>query len=98
MIKRKKKIGCETPEFRKSTAPPMPTVAKPKPNYTPPPSVPPVRMSCTYETPCGWCTKWDKKCNKKIGRKKDKDLEDIKSGKGLASACVFREPWRSIVP
>lgn len=22
---------------------------------------------CTYETPCGWCTKWDKKCDKKIG-------------------------------
>ena len=24
-------------------------------------------INCTYETPCGWCTKWDKKCNKKIG-------------------------------
>ena len=22
---------------------------------------------CTYETPCGWYTKWDKKCDKKIG-------------------------------
>ena len=22
---------------------------------------------CTYETPCGWCAKWDKKCDKKIG-------------------------------
>lgn len=22
---------------------------------------------CTYETPCGWCTKWDKKCDNKIG-------------------------------
>ena len=22
---------------------------------------------CPYETPCGWCTKWDKKCDKKIG-------------------------------
>lgn len=21
---------------------------------------------CTYETPCGWCSKWDKKCDKKI--------------------------------
>ena len=58
----------------------------------------PLTMRCTYETPCGWCTKWDKKCDKKIGRKKDKDLRDIKSGKGLTSACVFREPWRSIVP
>lgn len=22
---------------------------------------------CPYETPCGWCAKWDKKCDKKIG-------------------------------
>ena len=22
-------------------------------------------INCVYETPCGWCSKWDKKCNKK---------------------------------
>lgn len=22
-------------------------------------------FKCIYETPCGWCTKWDKKCNQK---------------------------------
>ena len=27
----------------------------------------PLTMQCTYTTPCGWCTKWDKKCDKKIG-------------------------------
>ena len=27
----------------------------------------PITMECTYSTPCGWCTKWDKKCDKKIG-------------------------------
>lgn len=27
-------------------------------------------MNCTYETPCGWCCKWDKKCDKKIGCEK----------------------------
>jgi hypothetical protein len=21
---------------------------------------------CPYETPCGWCSKWDKKCDNKI--------------------------------
>lgn len=26
-----------------------------------------VTYACTYETPCGYCTKWDKKCDKKIG-------------------------------
>lgn len=24
-------------------------------------------FNCIYETPCGWCTKWDKKCDSKIG-------------------------------
>ena len=24
-------------------------------------------INCTYETPCGWCSKWDKKCDRKIG-------------------------------
>ena len=44
---------------------------------------------CNYETPCGWCSKWDKKCDKKIGggndteprKNKDAALEYIKSGK-----------------
>ena len=22
-------------------------------------------IKCVYETPCGWCSKWDKKCDKK---------------------------------
>lgn len=22
---------------------------------------------CTYRTPCGWCSKWDKECDRKIG-------------------------------
>lgn len=68
MFKRKKKTGCQTPEFRKPTPPPPPTsgsnAVKPNPNYVPPASV---NKPCTYETPCGWCTKWDKKCDKKIG-------------------------------
>ena len=23
-------------------------------------------FGCIYETPCHWCSKWDKKCDKKI--------------------------------
>lgn len=23
-------------------------------------------MNCVYETPCGWCSKWDKECDRKI--------------------------------
>ena len=26
----------------------------------------PLTMQCIYSTPCGWCAKWDKKCDKKI--------------------------------
>lgn len=22
-------------------------------------------VNCIYETPCGWCAKWDKECDKK---------------------------------
>ena len=75
MFKRKKKkTGCETPEFRSKVPmppvkpPPPPTsgsnAVKPNPSYVPPASI---KKSCPYETPCGWCTKWDKKCDNKIG-------------------------------
>ena len=26
-------------------------------------------INCVYETPCGWCAKWDKKCDRKITEK-----------------------------
>ena len=26
--------------------------------------------NCVYETPCGWCSKWDKKCDKITGKTK----------------------------
>lgn len=31
--------------------------------------------NCTYKTPCGWCSKWDKECDKKIGYPRDKRAE-----------------------
>ena len=38
-------------------------------------------INCIYETPCGWCSKWDKKCNKKIPergqREKCNPVDDI---------------------
>jgi hypothetical protein len=34
----------------------------------------PLTMKCIYETPCGWCSKWDKKCDNKIGRTNDNGL------------------------
>lgn len=92
-FKPKKKTGIQTPEFRKPTPPPSPPTSgsnavKPNPNYVPPASV---KKSCPYELPCGWCTKWDKKCDKKIGCESPsipmsesharKIINEIKSGK-----------------
>ena len=100
MFKRKKKkTGCETPEFRKPAPPPPPPTSgsnayKPtiyycghQPSYTStqnppdvfssitksspvavlPNDISTIEIMCQYETPCGWCCKWDKKCDKKIG-------------------------------
>lgn len=37
-------------------------------------------VNCVYETPCGWCSKWDKKCDKKVSwrgqRVKCKPVDD----------------------
>lgn len=69
-----------TPKFRKPVPAPPPnmgyqpitsTISQPPDvgsgvqvysSCTPPASI---EISCTYETPCGWCTKWDKKCDQK---------------------------------
>ncbi len=40
-------------------------------------------INCTYETPCGWCTKWDKKCDKKIGCNNDKPQRGLRANAGL---------------
>ena len=46
-----------------------------KPLKTNPPnvgsSVQRPKKPCAYETPCGWCSKWDKKCENVIGVSKD---------------------------
>ena len=50
----------------------------------------PLTMKCTYETPCGWCAKWDKECDKKIGNSQSSK----KYGK-LTNPCYEceREGW-----
>lgn len=52
----------------------------------------PLTMLCIYETPCGWCCKWDKKCDKKIGYGKNLELDDIRSGKGLSRLDTTLDP------
>ena len=42
---------------------------------------------CNYITPCGWCEKWNKKCDLKVGKAtielKMKELEKVKQEKEL---------------
>jgi hypothetical protein len=34
---------------------------------------------CPLQTPCGWCTKWDKKCDKKIGGGDEKPQRGLRA-------------------
>lgn len=43
----------------------------------------PLTMQCTYSTPCGWCTKWDKKCDNKIGCGHNGDI----GPRGMIGVC-----------
>ena len=34
-------------------------------------------INCVYETPCGWCFKWDKKCDKKMYTQSDRVVKPM---------------------
>ena len=38
---------------------------------------------CPYETPCGWCAKWDKKCDRKIGCDNEKPQRGLRTKSGI---------------
>ena len=84
----------KTPRFRKPTVPPQynpPPMPPVKPVKTNPPnvgsSVQPPKKSCAYKTPCGWCSKWDKKCDRVMGVSKD----------GMFDLSVFHDCLEKIV-
>lgn len=58
-IKAAKEYDALISSFRE---PPSVSSTKP-PNVTS--GVQSKKTRCTYKTPCGWCTKWDKKCDEK---------------------------------
>ena len=37
-------------------------------------------FDCIYETPCGWCSKWDRKCDREISNTHDHQWEPTNSG------------------
>ena len=34
-------------------------------------------INCVYETPCGWCSKWDKKCDQKTPEQKQGKINSV---------------------
>ena len=116
MFKRKKKkTGCETPEYR---CPTMPPVRPPKPPTSGSNAVKPsellnmlkaspvtilpndistVTIMCQYETPCGWCCKWDKKCDKKIGCDDDKPKRGLRAKAGLYDEAMSRSDAQEVI-
>ena len=51
-------------------------------------------INCIYETPCGWCSKWDKKCDKKIperGQRVKCNPVDDAAGVSISNAICIEE-------
>lgn len=36
---------------------------------------PSVKLVCPYKTPCGWCSKWDKKCDNQVQESESNNTE-----------------------
>lgn len=55
-------------------------------------------INCVYETPCGWCSKWDKKCDKKTPergqRAKCNPIDDAAANKTCQSESDHK--WECI--
>ena len=48
----------------------------------------PFTRQCTYSTPCGWCTKWDKKCDKTIGYDSEKPQRGLRAELNLFDDAI----------
>lgn len=48
-------------------------------------------VNCVYEAPCGWCSKWDKKCDKKTPERGQREkcnlIDDATVNKMCKSEC-----------
>jgi len=84
---KKNKTGYQPPEYRNFTLPPPPVSGsnafKSGLVTILPNDIGTVEIMCHYETPCGWCTKWDKKCDKKIGCGDEKPQRGLRAKAGI---------------
>lgn len=44
-------------------------------------------FNCVYETPCGWCSKWDKRCDKKIPERGQNPVDDATDTSLVIKPC-----------
>lgn len=75
-------VCCGHQPFYTSTQNPpdvLSSIIKSRPVTVLPNDIGTVEIMCQYETPCGWCCKWDKKCDKKIGCGDDKTQRGLRA-------------------
>lgn len=57
----------------------------------------PLTRQCVYSTPCGWCCKWDKKCDKKIVCDDEKPQRGLRAQAGLYEEAMSRSDAQEFV-
>ena len=56
-----------------------------------------VETMCFYKTPCGWCTKWDKACDKKIECHNDNPPRGLRAKLGIYDEAVPQSCAKDII-
>lgn len=52
---------------------------------------------CPYKTPCGWYTKWDKKCDKKIGCGNEKQPRGLRVNIGVYDDAMGQDIFENAI-
>lgn len=53
-------------------------------------------INCVYETPCGWCSKWDKKCNQKTPEQKQGKINSVDTATNKTCQSESDHDWECI--
>lgn len=53
-------------------------------------------INCVYETPCGWCSKWDKKCDQKTTEQKQGKINFVDTATNKMCRSEYDHVWECI--
>ncbi len=53
-------------------------------------------INCVYETPCGWCSKWDKKCDQKTPEQEQGKINFVDTATNKTCQSEFDHDWECI--